>query len=293
MVAQEDRPLAVVGDLRGLADDVGDRVPVGLRQRHVHPRHQREVEAHVALVALAEVGAGVLGPLVGLGEQHAVGVVPVELGADRLQDVVGLGQVLVVGSLALDEVGDGVEPQAVDAHVEPHPHDLEHFLEHAGVVEVEVGLVGVEAVPVEGVGDRVPGPVRDFSVSRKMIRVSGYFWSVSDQTYMSRAAEPGRARRAFWNHGCWSEVWLMTSSVMTRRPRRCASATKALKSFMRAVGRVDRAVVGDVVAVVAQRRGVERHQPDRGDARAPGRSRAAASARRSRRCRRRSCPGTP
>ena len=30
-----------------------------------------------------------------------------------------------------------------------------------------------------------------------------------------------------------------------------------------AVGRIDAAVVGDVVAVVAQRRGIERHHPDR------------------------------
>ena len=73
----------------------------------------------MAFVALAEIGARVLRPLVGLGEQHAVGIVRVELGADLLQDLVGLGQVLVVGALALDEIGDGVEPQPVDAHVEP------------------------------------------------------------------------------------------------------------------------------------------------------------------------------
>ena len=58
----------------------------------------------------------------------------------------------------------------------------------------------------------------------------------------------------------------MTSSVMTRMPRRCASRTKRRKSRMRAVGRVDALVVGDVVAVVAQRRGIERQQPQRRDA---------------------------
>ena len=102
VVAQEDRPLAAVGDVRRLAHDVGDRVPVLLRQRHVHARHQREVERHVAFVALAEIGPRVLRPLVGLGEQHAVGIVRVDLGADRLQDVVRLRQVLVVRALALD-----------------------------------------------------------------------------------------------------------------------------------------------------------------------------------------------
>ena len=87
----------------------------------------------------------------------------------------------------------------------------------------DLGVTALELLPVFQF---------DFSVSRKMIRVSGHFSSVSDHTYQSRAADPGLARRARWNQGCWSEVWLITSSVMTRMPRRCASFTKALKSFI-------------------------------------------------------------
>src|SRR6202012_6247360 len=42
----------------------------------------------------------------------------------------------------------------------------------------------------------------DFSVSVKIIRVPGYFWSVSLQTYQSRALEPGGLRRGGLNqHG--------------------------------------------------------------------------------------------
>ena len=94
--------------------------------RHEQPRHEREVEGHVALVAVAEVGDGVLGPLVGLGEQHAVGVAARRCGArSSLQEGVRLGQVLAVGALALVEVGHGVEPQAVDAHLEPEVDDRE------------------------------------------------------------------------------------------------------------------------------------------------------------------------
>jgi hypothetical protein len=68
-------------------------------------------------------------------------------GAQLLDDVVRLAQVLVVRAFAFDEVGDGVEPEAVDAHVEPEVHHAEHRLVDRGVVEVEVGLVGEEAVP--------------------------------------------------------------------------------------------------------------------------------------------------
>ena len=42
--------------------------------------------------------------------------------------------------------------------------------------------------------------------------------------------DPAGARRARWNQGCWSDVWLMTSSVMTFRPRLWASRTKVRKS---------------------------------------------------------------
>ena len=84
VVAQEEAPLAVVGDGGGLRHDVGDGQAVFLAERHVDARHKREVEGHVALVAVAEVGADVGGPLVGFGEDEAVGVVGVDDGADAL-----------------------------------------------------------------------------------------------------------------------------------------------------------------------------------------------------------------
>ena len=73
VVAQEDRPLAVVRDVGRLRHDLDDRMAVFLRDRHVHARHQREVIRHVAFVAVAEVLAHVLGPLVRLGEQQPFG----------------------------------------------------------------------------------------------------------------------------------------------------------------------------------------------------------------------------
>jgi hypothetical protein len=94
-----------------------------LRDRHVHARHQREVEGHVALVAVAEILTHVFRPHVGFGQQQAVRVARIERGAHLLQDRVGLGQVLVAGALALDQVGDRVQPEPVDAHVEPEAHD--------------------------------------------------------------------------------------------------------------------------------------------------------------------------
>ena len=45
---------------------------------HVHARHEREVIRHVAFVAVAEILAHVLRPLIGLGQQQPVAVVLVE-----------------------------------------------------------------------------------------------------------------------------------------------------------------------------------------------------------------------
>ena len=41
-----------------------------------------------------------------------------------------------------------------------------------------------------------------------MMRVPWYFWSVSLQTYQSRALVSLPLRLARLNQGCWSEVWL-------------------------------------------------------------------------------------
>ena len=69
-----------------------------------------------------------------------------------------------VGPLAFVEVGDGVETHPVDPHSEPEVEDPQHLPAHRRIVEVEVGLVGVEAVPVVGLGHRIPAPVGGLEV---------------------------------------------------------------------------------------------------------------------------------
>ena len=168
VVAQEDAPLAAVRDRRGLLEDLRDREARLAPYRHEDARHHREVEGHVALVAaglgVAEVVDDVRGPLVGLAEQHPAGVLVVDEAADLLEEVVGLREVLAVGARTLVEVGHRVEPEAVHAHVDPERIASRIASCTAGVVEVEVGLVGEEPVPEVLLADRVPGPVRRLGV---------------------------------------------------------------------------------------------------------------------------------
>jgi hypothetical protein len=131
VVAQEDAPLALLGDLWRLLQDVHDGEPVLLRDGHEQPRHQGEVEVHLALVAVPEVGRGVLGPLVGLREEHPTRV-PVEVAAQLLEEGVGLGQVLAVGAVPHEQVRDRVQTHAVHTGLRPEVQHLLDRLSHVG-----------------------------------------------------------------------------------------------------------------------------------------------------------------
>jgi hypothetical protein len=84
---------------------------------------------------------------------------------------VRLVEVLAVRALALEEVGHGVEAEAVEPEVQPEAQDVEHRLLDRGAVVVEVRLVGEEAVPVVGAASSSQVQF-DVSVSTKMIRAS-------------------------------------------------------------------------------------------------------------------------
>jgi len=75
-----------------------------------------------------------------------------------------LGQVLVAGSFALDQIRHGVKTEAVDAQVEPEIENGQHLADDGRVVVVEIGLMMKEAVPVVGLGHRIPRPVGSLGV---------------------------------------------------------------------------------------------------------------------------------
>ena len=88
-------------------------------------------------------------------------------------------EVLAVGALALVQVGHRVQPEAVDAQVQPEPQHLEHRVLHPRVLVVQVGLVVEEPVPVVLAAHRVEGPVGLLGVDEDDPGL-GYLSSVSD-----------------------------------------------------------------------------------------------------------------
>jgi hypothetical protein len=108
VVAKEERPLALCRDRRRLLEDVGDGVAVLHAQRHEKARHDGKVEGHVTLVAVAEVRDRILGPLVGLCEQHAIRKFPIDVRAKVFEIRVRFRQVFAVRAFAFEQIRNGV-----------------------------------------------------------------------------------------------------------------------------------------------------------------------------------------
>ncbi len=203
-------------------------------------------------------------PLVRLGEQHPVGPVRVDVRANRLEHDVRLGQVLAAGALALHEVRHGVETEAIHAHRQPEVHHLEHLGEHRRVVVVQIGLVMEEPVPVVRLGHGVPGPVGLLGVDEDDPRLLVPPGVVAPDVELALGRPRRREPRSL-------EPLVLIGGVIDDELDEHAEAAlvrrreEALEIVDRAVARMDRGVIGDVVAVVAQRGREAGQQPQAGD----------------------------
>src|SRR5437870_10475154 len=112
----------------------------GLAEGHKDARHEGKVKSHVAFIFVAEIRPDVRWPLVRFGEEHARLVGLVKEAAHFFQHRMRFGEVLVDGSLALAQIGYGVEAEAIDADVKPEAHSPEHRLQDLRVSVIEIGL---------------------------------------------------------------------------------------------------------------------------------------------------------
>jgi hypothetical protein len=219
----------------------------------------------MALVAIAEVGTDVGWPLVGFGQYEPVVIVGVDGCANLFDSGVGLRKVFAAGAVAFDEIGDCVHAECIDAHVEPESHGLDHLFDNNGVVEVQIGLVGKEAMPVERLRDLVPCPVGLFGVGEDDASV--FEELVGLRPHIELAF--GRAGRCV-ARGLKPRV-LIAGVVDDQLDHHLHAAQVSgvenlFEIVQRAIAGVDVDVIGDVVAIIAQRRREEWQQPDAGDA---------------------------
>ena len=256
--------------------EIVDRGGVGLRAPVLVD--EDEVVREVELVAVLQVGDDAVQVLQRhLPHDHAVLVLVDDL-ADAAQAVVDRLPVLVVrarraGLVAQERVfgdlRDRVQAQAVDTAIHPEADHVVHRLLDLGVVPVQVGLLGHEAVQVVLLRGLVERPRRAAGLEHRLPVVG-----------LRRARRTSRA----W--GCPASCGIRGTTGAGRScgsgPSRGSASSRArgvsrdqlVEVRERAEHRVDVAVVGDVVAEVGHRRGEDRAEPDPLDLERPAGSRA-------------------
>ena len=164
VVAEEEAPLAGVGNRRRLLQNFRDRLAVLEFHPHEHPRHERKMKCHVELIAIAEVRQQICRPLVRFCQQHASRKFFIQAGPQVLKYAVGLGKIFAVGAFAFDQIRDCIQPETVHAQVQPEAHDVPHLFADLRIVVVQIRLMTEKSVPVVLLRNRVPRPVRKLGI---------------------------------------------------------------------------------------------------------------------------------
>ena len=261
MVAGEVRPLAVGGDRRQRLQRGGQRGRLLAGERQVHGLVDREGEEQVELLAAAgaEERLLLLRRQVHLAEQNRLARAAAHEAAQVAQELVRVLDRALRHAHGLDQEGHRVEPEAAQALLEPEARDLRDLVADGGVGDVEVGLVGVEAVQVPAPGPLVIGPVRVLLVRED--HVAGLLLGllvlpdvevVEGRVAVARRLEPRVGARRVVGH----EVGDHAEPAVARRAHEVDEVAVGPEPA------VDAVEVGDVVAVVALARGVEGHEPE-------------------------------
>src|SRR5260370_22197711 len=88
----------------------------------------------------------------------------VESRAEFLEKYMRLGQVLARGAFAFVGIGNCIEAKSVDAEIDPELEDFEERFVNGRIVEVEIGLMRIEAMPVVRMLAGIPRPARGFEI---------------------------------------------------------------------------------------------------------------------------------
>ncbi len=250
MVSQEQAPLAYFRNFRRLLQNFCDRLPVFQLHPHKHPGHEREVEGHVELIPVGKICTQVSRPLVGFRQQHASRKLQVEAGAQFFDDGMGLGKVFAIGPFALDQVWNCVQPEGIHSHLQPEAHYVPHLFSDFGTVVIEIRLVTEKTVPVVLLRNRVPGPIGKLGVQKYDSRSLIFCVCVTPHIPVT----PGILARA----AGFLEPRVLVRSVIQHHlnddpdSALVGGVEEQLKIVERAVSGMNRPVVGNVVAIIAQ-----------------------------------------
>src|SRR5205823_5498048 len=104
--------------------------------------------------AVTKVSGRIFRPLVRFGEQHAIWKFRVDVGTELTEVLMRLRQVLAARVFSFVEVGDSVKAKPINAQSEPEIADFLYSIVHCRVIEVQIRLMRIKAMPVIGFRDR-------------------------------------------------------------------------------------------------------------------------------------------
>ncbi len=133
---------------------------------------------------------------------------------------------------------------------------------HFRVLEIQIRLVRKKTVPEIRLGHVVPGPVGDLHVLEDDARVLVFLRRVAPDVKIAPAAAGLGAARALKPRMLVGRV-VQHQFGDDAQPAPVRLAQKGFEIAQRAVHRMHVAIIGDVVAVVLERRRIKRQQPDR------------------------------
>jgi hypothetical protein len=171
--------------------------------------------------------------------------------AELFQKSVRFRQILATGAFAFIEVGHGVQAQTVHAQIEPEVHHFKHRVMDGRRVVIQVGLVGEEPMPEMGLGDVVPGPVGLLDILKDDTGVVILRGGIAPDIKIAPAAAglgpPGALKPRVLVGGVVENQFGDDS-----QPTSVSLAQKRFEVCQRAVTRMHRAIIGDVIAVVLE-----------------------------------------
>ncbi len=205
---------------------------------------------HLVPVLIAEEQRQLVGRLIGLRKQHRIAATARHERAQVAQIIVGIAGGWVGDALALDEERHRIDPEAGKAQLQPEADDLVDLVPHQRVGDIEVRLVVIEPVHVPAIDalvvrpDAVLAAGEDdalFGIRRPL--VGPHVEVVEGRLAVARSHEPGMIDRGVVD----DQIGDHADAPFARCPHQLDQVAHG------SVARVDRVVVGDVVAVVAAR----------------------------------------
>ncbi len=177
----------------------------------------------------------------------------------------GLGRVVAQLPIVETEV-DGIEAHAIHATLQPEAHVVEHGAPHRLAVEVEIRLLGQEIVQVVLRAARLPLPGATAEYRQPVVGRAAIGAGIGPHVPVGArivATLPAFPEPLVFSRGVAQH--LVDHDLQAQR---VGLGQQPVEIGQRAEQRVDRAVVGDVVAEVGHRRFEERRDPHGLDAQA-------------------------